>query len=993
MSRYRISTSRFLNLALAFTVAASAWAGTFGKVIPIGGHASDLALDEARGVLYIANFTANRIEVMSLSDHSIQRSMNVPSQPGALALSADGKYLVVTHYGNFQAPNSPNNALTIVDLTTNSRQTIGMGAPPLGVAFGIDNKALVVTSTEFILFDPISGAMQVLDTVSGLTAKALPAAPATAPAQIVATSTAVSGDGTIIFGNTDTFHYRYDSNRKILRAGNYTSSPTLGPRAVSVNRDGTRWISGWTLNDTDFFVISQFPNVTGALNIGSVMIDPNRNLIYAQMGETGATTPVLKVADADNLTIREQLTLAENLSGKSLLSSDGSTMYSVSESGVTILPVGQLELQPRVVASIQDITFRGNFCDRNIATQELTITSEGAAADFKLTSDNPAVRISPTQGVTPATVRISADPGAFQSAKGTTAVTIKIESSRAVNKITPIRVLVNSREPDQRGTVIGIAGKLVDLVADPERDRFFILRQDKNEVLVFDGSTYTQTSTLRTYNTPTAMAITFDRRWLLVGHENSHYVSVFDLETLEPARPIRLATGDYAQAIASSGKAILAMTRDGAGGDNQIHRLDLSSRSSTPLPALGVFENKMALGTAMTSSPNGRYILIAQPDGTLTLYDSSADTFTISRKETTPLLGAYAASNFDQFVVGNALLNSSLVPIKRFETETGKSSGFAFLDNQFGFRMTAPTASAPGVLQRVDLQSGSGIRPTRTSEAPILGGTTTDAFTRTLAPLPSRNAIVALTTSGFTVFPWNFDVGSAPPRLDRIVNAADGTQPVAPGGLISLYGTDLSPVRQSSRQNPLPTVLGESCLTVNGLPVPVMYVSPGQINAQLPFAVDGNTQLVLRTPGGASDSFNVTILPAAPSVFRNSVAGPETGIPTVVRNTNGLVVTPSNPIHRGDILTIYATGLGRTTPAVESGVPSPAEPLASAIIPPTVTIGGQPVEVEFAGLTPGEVGVYQINVRVTGAVPLGLSVPMNISQGTGSTSLAVRVVD
>ena len=92
-------------------------------------------------------------------------------------------------------------------------------------------------------------------------------------------------------------------------------------------------------------------------------------------------------------------------------------------------------------------------------------------------------------------------------------------------------------------------------------------------------------------------------------------------------------------------------------------------------------------------------------------------------------------------------------------------------------------------------------------------------------------------------------------------------------------------------------------------------------------------------------------------------------------------------------LTIYATGLGRTTPAVETGVPSPAEPLASALIPPTVTIGGQPVEVQFAGLTPGEIGVYQINVRVTDAVPLGLSVPMNISQGTGSTSLSVRVVE
>ena len=76
--------------------------------------------------------------------------------------------------------------------------------------------------------------------------------------------------------------------------------------------------------------------------------------------------------------VRERLVLPENLSGKSVLSSDGSTMYSVSESGVTVLPVGQLDRQPRVFASRQDLTFRGNYCDRNIATQEVTITSNGA---------------------------------------------------------------------------------------------------------------------------------------------------------------------------------------------------------------------------------------------------------------------------------------------------------------------------------------------------------------------------------------------------------------------------------------------------------------------------------------------------------------------------------------------------------------------------------------------------------------------------------------
>ena len=91
--------------------ASLAWGGTFGKVVAIGGHASDLALDEARGVLYVANFTANRIEVMSLADHSIQTSMNVAPQPGSIALSPDGRYLVVAHFGNFVAPNTPRNAL------------------------------------------------------------------------------------------------------------------------------------------------------------------------------------------------------------------------------------------------------------------------------------------------------------------------------------------------------------------------------------------------------------------------------------------------------------------------------------------------------------------------------------------------------------------------------------------------------------------------------------------------------------------------------------------------------------------------------------------------------------------------------------------------------------------------------------------------------------------------------------------------------------------
>ena len=84
--------------AFAALLASSTCEGAyFGTAVPIGGHASDIALDESRGVLYIANFTANRIEVMSTADFSIRTSMNVAPQPGALSLSPDSKFLLVAH--------------------------------------------------------------------------------------------------------------------------------------------------------------------------------------------------------------------------------------------------------------------------------------------------------------------------------------------------------------------------------------------------------------------------------------------------------------------------------------------------------------------------------------------------------------------------------------------------------------------------------------------------------------------------------------------------------------------------------------------------------------------------------------------------------------------------------------------------------------------------------------------------------------------------------
>jgi len=1000
-------------MLLALSIGAAAHAAPFGRVVAVGGQASDLALDEARRVLYVANFTANRVDVVSLGSNSVQTSINVAPFPSSLALSADGRYLVVCHYGNFQAPATSQNSLSILDLVSNTRQTFSMGQPPLGVAFGVDNNALIVTTTEFILLDPASGITQTLDTIQGVATKTLPTPVGNLPTNIVASSMATSGDGLKIYGiaaggasDGQTIEFSFDVTTRRLRALARISSPPLGPRVVSVNRDGSSYLAGWALHDQQGNLVAQFPDPSGILNVGSHVMDSSRGMIFAQMTKTalatGGTTggnsatvsesPQLQVVDIENLTVLERLQLPENLTGRSLMSRDGRTIYSISESGVTIFPIGSLDTHPRIAFSTEDVVFQSSFCERQAATRQVVLSDIGGSrVPFTVATTMAGVTVSPSAGTTPATITLRLDPATFQNLKGTAVGALLVRAPEAVNVPVPVRILVNNKEPDQRGVSVNVPGKLVDILPDPLRDRYFVLRQDRNQVLVFDGQSHSQIASLKTSNTPTQLAVTFDRRQLLVGHDNAQIISVFNLETLQAEAPIRMPGGHYPRSIAASARAILVASRV-AGPAHTIDRVDMTTRSAVELPSLGIFENKININTVLVAGANGSSIMAAQADGNLLLYNANVDTFTIGRKDTGGVSGAYAASNFDQYVIGNRLFNSSLVPVRSFDASSATSSGFAFVD-QAGIRTTAASLASPGIIQRLNLASStSELRSTRMVEAPLLGETGA-LFTRTLALLYSRSAIANLSISGVIVLPWAYDVAVSVPRIDRLVNAADQTALAAPGSLVSIFGSSLSPVNQVSSVIPLPTALGESCLTVNGLPIPMILVSSVQINAQLPYQIEGNVTMILRTPGGVSDNFNLTVQPTAPSIFRTAVAGFETGVPTIFRARNQELVTLSNPIHRQDTITIYLTGLGNTVPAIEAGVAAGSFPTPVAVVAPSVRIGSQELSVQFAGLAPGQVGVFQINALVPRTVPLGMEVPLLVTQGGQSTQVSVRVID
>ena len=974
----------------AFLLGHAALAGTFGNVVSIGGHTADVALDEARGVLYVANFTANRIEVMSLSTNTVQTSIKVLPQPYSISVSPDGHWLLVAHYGNVAAPDPASNYLTLIDLGNRyAQQTFALTEPPLGLAFGLDNLALVVTTKNFLTFDPASGTTQVLISIPDQAAKSIPQPPQSFPENIVAASVGASKDGSWIYGFGDTLVFRYDVRNHLLFSGAYTATPPLGPRAVSVSDEGVYAVTGWAMTDLKGLDFAEFPSPSGSLNVGGHAIDSARGLIYSEVPSKVTDPPVLTIRDADNLTLRESLQLPEHLAGRAVLSNDRSTVYASSDSGVLVLPVGNLNLTPRLKASVEDLLFLGNFCDRALATQTFLLSDPGDAhVPFSITSSNSAVTVSPASGTTPAVITVRVDPNAFAAQKGTAAVQLSFTSAVAANLPKDVRVLVNSHEPNQRGAIINVPGKLVDLISHPSKDEFYVLRQDLNQILVFNGTNNTLRATLRTCTRPMSMAISFDQTKLLVGCDNSQIISVFDLESLQALPPVD-TTGSYVQSLAASSNATLALMRDGGGGSPNIQGVDLAQRTTFAYSRLGVYQNKLPLNTVLAPAPNGNSIMMASSDGSVMLYDANVDTFTISRKDFTALAGAYTASSFGKYVIGNKIFDSSLVQTATIQPTTGLSSGFAFVDEN-GIFISSPDSASPGVLERVKVAGGTASVPTGVVEAPVLGSTGAQ-FTRTLLMVPSRSEIVALTTSGITILPPNYDAAVVAPVITSAVSAADLKSRVAPGGLMAVLGSNLSATNQATSDLPLPTTLNGSCLTVNGTPAHLLLVSPTQVNAQLPSAASGKVTLAMHTAGGVSDPFVLPVATGAPAVFLLTLDGVP-NVPAIVRWNNNLVVTATNPVHRGDILTIYLTGLGPVSPAVKDGEAGLADPLSITLNNPVVKIGGFDADVLFSGLVPGMPGAYVINVGVSSSTPQGLSVPLTITQDDFTYSQNVRVV-
>jgi uncharacterized protein (TIGR03437 family) len=220
------------------------------------------------------------------------------------------------------------------------------------------------------------------------------------------------------------------------------------------------------------------------------------------------------------------------------------------------------------------------------------------------------------------------------------------------------------------------------------------------------------------------------------------------------------------------------------------------------------------------------------------------------------------------------------------------------------------------------------------------------------------------------------------PSISRAFPAASRGFPliIAPGMIVSIYGNLLAAETAAATAAPLPLQLSDAQVMLGGTPIPLYYVSPSLINVVIPESASGLVQLGVQNTLG-SHTINVLVEAAAPSIFTQDSSG--TGAAAALNAGSGALVTPSSPLHSGDYVELFLTGLGATT--ARHGFD-----YANQL--PSVMISGQDCPVTYAGRAPGYPGLDQINCVVPTGLPGNDSAPLAVTSGSRISNIVTIAV-
>jgi len=485
---------------------------------------------------------------------------------------------------------------------------------------------------------------------------------------------------------------------------------------------------------------------------------------------------------------------------------------------------------------------------------------------------------------------------------------------------------------------------------------------------------------------------------VLLGNGNGTFRS---FTTLNVAGPVALAAEDFNQ----DGKIDLAVVSNSSNnvsiflgnGNGSFIPFSTASTGDRPVSIAAADFNgdgKLDLAVANSSS-NNVSILLGNGNGTF----QAARYFPAGPSPAYLALGDFNGDG----IIDLAIANATASPVGSISVLLGLGGGI------FASPRTFPAGSNPSFLVtgdfNLDGKADLAVANTASNTISIFLGIGNGAFLNpldfTVGSAPDWITVADLNGDGKPdLLVANRESNSVSVLINRTgtldppaVNSAGSAAtlqagPVAPGELVTIFGSNLGPASpaglQLSASGFVSTELAQTQVLFDGIPAPLLYAGAGQVTAVVPYAIAGrtSTQLVVTNAGQSSAALAIAVTNTAPAVFTLDSTGQGQG---AILNQDGSVNGSTNPAARGSIIVLYATGAGQTNPAGVDGLLA-TEVLPAPTLPVTVSVGGQPAEVLYVGAAPGLVaGVLQVNVQLpqgisSGAVPVILQVGGAASQ-------------
>lgn len=231
------------------------------------------------------------------------------------------------------------------------------------------------------------------------------------------------------------------------------------------------------------------------------------------------------------------------------------------------------------------------------------------------------------------------------------------------------------------------------------------------------------------------------------------------------------------------------------------------------------------------------------------------------------------------------------------------------------------------------------------SELPLGSGTITAVYNEGNSSSVTASVTVSVSATAST--------SNGTPSIAGIANGASFQHIYSPGMLLAVFGSQLAPSATAASSVPLPVSTAGIAATVNGVAAPLYYVSPGQLNIQIPYQTPVNTPVTLSiNNNGLVTSYPFTVVPAAPGIFTDETGG----------------ILPDSSGAPGTVASIYLTGAGTVNPAIATGAAPVTGTLVENLPQPTqavaVYVDGVQAVVQFVGIPWGLVGVTQVNFTV-----------------------------